>query len=385
VSLRLLTAGESHGPELVLIVEGVPAGVSVDVEEIDRQLERRRGGHGRGARSTKIEHDHAEIVSGVVAHRTTGSPVAIRIVNLDFANQPRDPVPLTTPRPGHADLAGATKHGHADFRIVRERASARETAARVAASAVVLPLLREFGISLGCFVTAIGQVLLPVDLGTLTAKSLLDLAAEAEFDPVRCPDPATSEQMVAAIDSAKEDRQTLGGSFVAFATGVPVGLGSYTQWDLRLDGRLAQAICSIPAVKGVEIGPAFQVSALSGSRAQDQIRGSAGKLSRSSNYAGGVEGGMSNGEPIVLQAAMKPLSSTRAPVASVDLATGTSADPPYVRSDICAVPAAAVVGEAMLGWVLAGTLLERFGGDRLDASLAAARQVDSQPMPGHGQ
>lgn len=385
MSLRLLTAGESHGPELVLIVEGVPAGVPVDIEEIDRQLERRRGGHGRGARSTKIEHDHAEIVSGVVASRTTGSPVAIRIVNLDFANQPRDPVPLTTPRPGHADLAGATKHGHSDFRIVRERASARETAARVAASAVVLPLLWEFGISLGCFVTAIGEVVLPVDLGTLTAKSLLDLAAEADTDPVRCPDPATSEQMVAAIDLAKEDRQTLGGNFVAFATGVPVGLGSYTQWDLRLDGRLAQAICSIPAVKGLEIGPAFHVSTLSGSQAQDPIRGSGGKLSRSSNYAGGVEGGMSNGEPIVLQAAMKPLSSTRAPVASVDLATGTSADPAYVRSDVCAVPAAAVVGEAMLGWVLAATLLERFGGDRLDASLAAARQVDSQPMPGLSQ
>lgn len=385
MSLRLLTAGESHGPELVLIVEGVPAGVPVDVGEIDRQLERRRGGHGRGARSTKIEHDHAEIVSGVVASHTTGSPVAIRIVNLDFANQPRDPVPLTTPRPGHADLAGAIKHGHSDFRIVRERASARETAARVAAAAVVLPLLRKFGISLGCFVTAIGEVVLRVDLGTLSAKCLLDLAAEADTDPVRCPDPATSERMVAAIDRAKEDRQTLGGSFVVFATGVPVGLGSYTQWDLRLDGRLAQAICSIPAVKGVEIGPAFQVSTLSGSQAQDPIRGSGDKLSRSSNYAGGVEGGMSDGEPIVLQAAMKPLSSTRAPVVSVDLATGTSADPAYVRSDICAVPAAAVVGEAMLGWVLAGALLERFGGDRLDASLAAARQVDSQPMPGLSQ
>jgi chorismate synthase len=382
VSLRLLTAGESHGPELVLIVEGIPAGVSVDVEEIDRQLERRRGGHGRGARSTKIEHDHAEVVSGVVASHTTGSPVAIRIVNLDFANQPGDPVPLTTPRPGHADLAGATKHGHSDFRIVRERASARETAARVAAAALLRPLLREFGISLGCFVTAIGKAVLPVDLGSLTGQALTALAAEADPDPVRCPDPAVSEQMVAAIDQAKDERQTLGGRFVAFATGVPVGLGSYTQWDLRLDGRLAQAICSIPAVKGVEIGPAFEVSTLVGSRAQDPIVESAGKLARSSNHAGGVEGGMSNGEPIVLQAAMKPLSSTRAPVASVDLVTGTSADPPYVRSDICAVPAAAVVGEAMLGWVLGGALLERFGGDRLDASLAAARQVDAQPLPG---
>jgi chorismate synthase len=382
VSLRLLTAGESHGPELVLIVDGLPAGIGVDVDEIDRQLERRRGGHGRGARSTKIERDHAEIVSGVVASRTTGSPVAIRIVNRDFANQPEDPVRLTTPRPGHADLAGAIKHGHSDFRTVRERASARETAARVAASALVLPLLREFGISLGCFVTGIGQVMLPLDLGSVTAKSLAALAAEAEPDPVRCPDPALSERMVTAIDRAKDERQTLGGIFVAFACGVPVGLGSYTQWDLRLDGRLAQAICSIPAVKAVEIGPAFEVSALPGGQVQDPIVGSRRKLRRSSNYGGGVEGGMSNGEPIVLRAAMKPLSSTRAPVVSVDLVTGTAADPPYVRSDICAVPAAAVVGEAMLGWVLGEALLERFGGDRLDASLAAASQVDSQPMPG---
>jgi len=381
VTLRLLTAGESHGPELVLIVEGVPAGLDVDEDEIDRQLDRRRAGHGRGARSTKIEHDHAEIVSGVAGARTTGSPVAIRIVNRDFANQPPDPVPLTTPRPGHADLAGAIKHGHADFRLVRERASARETAARVAAGALVRPLLREFGVSLGCFVTRIGDVTVELDLGSATAQRLAKLAEAAEPDPVRCPDPAISELMVAAIDRAQEDRQTLGGSFVAFALGAPAGLGSYTHWDLRLDGRLAQAICSIPAIKGVEIGPAFQLAALPGSQAQDPIVGSGDHLTRQSNFAGGLEGGMSNGEPIVLRAAMKPLSSTRAPVGSVDLRTGTAADPAYVRSDICAVPAAAVVGEAMLGWVLAQALVERFGGDRLDAALAAARQVDSQPIP----
>lgn len=385
MTLRLLTAGESHGPELVVIVEGVPAGVEVDPEAIDLQLERRRGGHGRGARSTKIERDHAEIVSGVNKSHTTGSPVAIRIVNRDFANQAADPVRLTTPRPGHADLAGATKHGHSDFRVVRERASARETAARVAAAALVRPLLQEFGISLGCFVVGIGEVRFRIDLGSSTSRSLSALALAAEPDPVRCPDPASSEKMVAAVDLAKEERQTLGGTFVAFAVGVPVGLGSYTHWDLRLDGRLAQAICSIPAIKGVEIGPGFELASLTGRQGQDAILSSSGKLVRGSNFAGGLEGGMSNGEPIVLRAAMKPLSSTRAPAISVDLKTGAAADPPYVRSDVCAVPAAAVVGEAMLGWVLAQALIERFGGDRLDASLAAARQVEEQPIPGAGE
>jgi len=384
VTLRLLTAGESHGPELVLIVEGIPAGVAVDAEEVDRQLDRRRGGHGRGARSTKIERDHAEIVSGVVGSRTTGSPVAVRIVNRDFVNQPADPVQLTTPRPGHADLAGAAKHGHDDFRVVRERASARETAARVAAAALVRPLLSAFGISLGSFVVGIGPVSLHLDLGASTAASLRRLAEGAEPDPVRCPDAETSERMVAAIDRAKEERQTLGGTFIVFAIGAPIGLGSYTHWDLRLDGRLAQALCSIPAIKGVEIGPGFDLAALPGTHAQDAILRSGGKLVRSSNFAGGVEGGMSNGEPIVLRAAMKPLSSTRAPATSVDLRSGATADPPYVRSDVCAVPAAAVVGEAMACWVLAQTLLERYGGDRMDALLAAARQVEGTQTLGAG-
>ncbi len=382
MSLRLLTAGESHGPELAVIVEGVPAGVEVDSDEIDGQLERRRGGYGRGVRSTKIEHDHAEIVSGVSGSRTTGAPLALRIVNRDFANQPSAPVPLTTPRPGHADLAGATKHGHSDFRVVRERASARETAARVAAAAVIRPFLKEFGISLGSFVVAIGAAEMPIDLGRFTAESLRELAAAAEADPVRCPDPAASDRMVAAIDRARDDRQTLGGTFVVFAPGVPIGLGSYTHWDLRLDGRLAQAICSIPAIKGVEIGPGFELATRTGTEGQDAILGSPDKLVRGSNFAGGVEGGMSNGQPIVIRAAMKPLSSTRAPAQSVDLRTGLAADPPYIRSDICAVPAAAVVGEAMLAWVLAQSLLERFGGDRLDLDLAGFREASANPIPG---
>ncbi|MGH7691121.1 MAG: chorismate synthase [Candidatus Dormibacteria bacterium] len=382
MTLRLLTAGESHGPELMVIVEGLPAGVMVDPGAIDRELERRQGGHGRGARSTRIEQDRAEIVSGISGSRTTGAPVAVRVANRDFANQPSRPRPLTTPRPGHADLAGAVKHGHADFRLVRERASARETAARVAAAALVRPMLSAFGISLGSFVTEVAGVALTIDLGTATAARLSRLARAAEPDPVRCPSPAVSRRMVAAIDRARGDRETRGGTFVVFAVGVPVGLGSYVHWDLRLDGRLAQGLCSIPAVKGVEIGPAFEVAAARGSQAQDAIVGAPRRLRRASNFAGGLEGGVSNGQPIVLRAAMKPLSSTRAPVRSVDLVTGRDANPPYVRSDVCAVPAAAVVGEAMVALILAQELVQRFGGDRLDASLAAAHQVDLAPFGG---
>lgn len=372
MSLRLLTAGESHGRELVLILEGMPAGVPVDQEEVDRQLRRRQGGHGRGARSTKVERDHAEITAGVASGVTTGAPIAVRIQNLDFANQLGSKPVLTTPRPGHADLAGAVKFGLDDLRVVRERASARETAARVAAAALLRPLLAAFGVGLGSFVTAIGEAQIGPDLARLTPSELVRLAALAEGDPARCPDSAGSLAMVAAIDSARLERQTLGGSFVVFAVGVPVGLGSYTHWDLRLDGRLAGAICSIPAVKGVEVGPALAVAQMAGASAQDSIIRSGAGLGRASNFAGGLEGGVTNGEPVVLRAAMKPLSSVRAQVASIDLHTGIPADPAYIRSDVCAVPAAAVVGEAMVAWVLASALLDRFGGDRLDMMLGAA-------------
>ena len=382
MSLRLLTAGESHGPELVLIVDGLPAGVAIDTAEVDRHLLRRQGGHGRGARSTKVERDHAEIVSGLAAGSTTGAPLALRIRNRDFANQPASKPALTTPRPGHADLAGAVKFGLTDLRLVRERASARETAARVAAGALVRALLTQFGVGLGSFVTAIGGAQFGMELGGQSGPELIELAARAESDPVRCPNPEASRAMVDAIDHARSDRQTLGGSFVVFACGVPTGLGSYTQWDLRLDGRLAGAICSIPAVKGVEVGPAFEVSRMDGSGAQDPILRSGAGLERGSNFAGGVEGGVTNGEPVVLRAAMKPLSSVRAQLASVDLSTGGQADPAYIRSDVCAVPAAAVVGEAMVAWVLAAAILDRFGGDRVDVILAAAAAAAAAP---HGE
>jgi chorismate synthase len=369
--LRFLTAGESHGPELVVIVEGLPAGVVVDGDAVDRELVRRQRGYGRGARSTKIERDHAEIVSGAAGGRTTGAPVAMRIVNKDFANQPDRPAPLTAPRPGHADLAGRWKYGHEDFRVVRERASARETAARVAAGALARSLLEAFGIRLGSFVTSVGDASLDVGLATLDDDALAGLAAAAEDDDLRCPDPASSAAMRAAVDEAKSAGETLGGTFVVFALGAPIGLGSHVHWDRKLDGRLVQAVCSIHAVKGAEVGPAFDVAHRPGTQVQDAIVLADGALSRTSNFAGGLEAGMTNGQPVLIRAAMKPLSSVRAQLVSFDFATGEAADPPYVRSDVCAVPAAAVVGEAMVGWVLADAIVERFGGDRLDVMLAA--------------
>jgi chorismate synthase len=374
--LRFLTAGESHGPELVVVVEGLPAGLAVDPVSVDRFLTRRQGGYGRGARSTKIERDHAEVVSGLAEGRTTGAPVAIRIVNRDFANQPKEQPPLTAPRPGHADLAGGIKYGLRDFRQVRERASARETAARVAAGGLAVHLLEAFGGRVRSFVVEVGPVLADVPpLDELDAAALDGLADTAEDDPVRCPDPQASAAMRAAIDRAREEGETLGGTFCVFAAGVPAGLGSYAQWDRRLDGRLAQAVASIPAVKAVEIGPAFDVARRRGTEAQDPVESRGGDLVRTANRAGGLEGGVTNGEPVVIRAAMKPLSSVRAPVASVDVRTGEAANPPHVRSDVAALAPAAVVAEAMVAWVLADALCERFGQDRLDAMQAACRAV----------
>lgn len=383
MTLRFLTAGESHGPELVVVVEGLPAGVSVDPEAIDRDLHRRQGGYGRGTRSTRIERDHAELVAGVAAGRTTGAPVAMRIVNRDFANQPAEPKPMTTPRPGHADLAGAIKYGLNDLRLVRERASARETAARVAAGAVARGLLTAFGARVGSFVCEVGGV--AADLPTLDgldASRLQALATAAEEDPMRCPDQEASAGMRDGVDEARAAGETLGGVFCVFADGVPGGLGSYAQWDRRLDGRLAQALCSIPAVKGIELGPAFAVARRRGTEAQDPILRDEEGLSRTTNRAGGIEAGVTNGAPVVLRAAMKPLSSVRSEMPSVDLATGEPASPPHVRSDVTAVPAAAVVGEAMVAWVLAEALCERFGQDRLDAMLAACAAAAGPDLAG---
>ncbi|HEX2032047.1 MAG TPA: chorismate synthase [Actinomycetota bacterium] len=382
MTLRFLTAGESHGPRLTVIVEGLPAGIPVDGAALDRDLARRQGGHGRGARSTRIERDHAEISSGIHEGRTTGAPVALVIENRDFANQPEERPPITTPRPGHADLAGRWKYGLDDLRVVRERASARETAARVAAGGLARALLREFGVEVGSFVLSFGILSADVPpLDDLDDDGLLRLAATAEDDAVRCPDPRASEAMVAAVDAARRERQTLGGTFAVFAAGVPAGLGSYVQWDRKLDGRLAQAVCSIHAVKGVEIGPAFDVAARPGASAQDPIERDGQELRRPTNRAGGLEGGVTNGAPLVVRAAMKPLSSVRVAARSVDLASGEATDPPFVRTDVAAVPAAAVVGEAMVAWVLAEAITERFGGDRLDLMRAALDAAGDAWLP----
>lgn len=380
---RFLTAGESHGPELVVVVEGMPAGISLPITAIDTELGRRQSGYGRGARATKIERDRAEVVSGVVDGHSTGAPIAIRIANRDFANQPRHPKRLTTPRPGHADLPGSIKYGLTDFRAVRERASARETAARVGAGAVAKQLIAAFDISVGSYVTQIGDIV-AAEVATeteLDGVELWQLAHTAEADPVRCPDAAASQRMRRAIDDAAAHGETLGGVVMAFATGVPSGLGSYAHWDRKLDGRLAQAVCSIHAIKGVEIGPAFALSSTPGTSAQDDIVWTGGTLTRPTNRAGGIEAGVTNGRPILVRAAMKPLSSVRSAVASVDFETGVPADPPYVRSDICAVPAAGVVAEAMIAWVLADAITERFGGDRLDAMLAARSFLADAGLP----
>ena len=380
--IRFLTAGESHGPELTVIVDGLPAGLELDAERIDAELRRRQGGYGRGARSTKIERDHAEITGGVAKGVTTGAPLAMRIVNRDFANQPADPPALTAPRPGHADLAGQLKFGHRDLRAVRERASARETAGRVAAGAIARQLLVQLGVEVGSFVTAIGEVDAEVPpLGLLSAGELHALAQAAEDNDVRTPDAAAVPKMRAAIDRAKEALDTIGGVFVVFATGLPPGLGSHVQWDRRLGGRVTQAVASIHAIKGVEIGDGFALARLPGSQAQDAITRAGSGLARGSNHAGGLEGGMTNGEPLIVRAAMKPLSSVRSAVATVDLATGSASDAPYVRSDVCAVPAAGVVAEAMVAWVLLEAILERYGGDRLDLICAARERDRPAPLP----
>jgi len=367
--LRFLTAGESHGPCLVAIVEGLPAGLRVDEEAINRDLQRRQGGYGRGARM-QIERDRAELLSGVWQGRTTGAPVALRIENRDWVNwRDRELSPLTVPRPGHADYAGMVKYGFDDARPISERASARETAARVAAGGLAKLLLAEFGIAVGGFVVEIGGV-----AAEIPDLSPHELWALAEASDVRCPDETAAERMRAAIDAAREAGDSLGGVFVVMATGVPAGLGSHVHWERRLDARLAFAVMSIPAIKGVEIGPAFENARLPGTQVHDEILPSRNtqhatrfshSLIRPTNRAGGIEGGISNGQPIVVRAAMKPIPTTVTPLRSVDVRTGEPATTQYQRSDVCAVPAAAVVGEAMVAWVLADALLEKLGGDSL--------------------
>jgi chorismate synthase len=356
--LRFLTAGESHGPALTGILDGMPAGLVLDVDLINDDLARRQGGHGRSGRQ-RIEHDRADFLGGVEDGETTGGPLAIRIENLDYARQQGRAKPvLTVPRPGHADLAGAIKYRLDDMRTVLERASARETAMRVAVGAVSKCLLAEFGVVVAGQVTAIAEVSAPVaDLSDAQAW------ARVRASPVYCANDEAGSRMVERIDQARRERDTLGGVFEIQVLHPPVGLGSYVQWDRKLDGRLAQALMCIQAIKGVEIGPAFENARSPGTAVHDAIVPGEGGFDRPTNRAGGLEGGVSNGKTISIRAAMKPISTTLTPMQSVDVRTGEESLAEYQRSDICAVPAAMVVGEAMTAFVIADALLEKFGGD----------------------
>jgi len=376
VSLRWLTAGESHGPALVAVLEGVPAGVEVTSAELAKDLQRRRMGYGRGARMS-FEQDEVEILGGVRHGVTLGSPIAIRVGNSEWpkwetvmAADPVDPAelegqarnaPLTRPRPGHADLAGMQKYAHTDARPVLERASARETAARVTLGVVAKNLLRQ---ALG--VEIVSHV---VELGPVAVKAGLqprpEDAERIDADPLRCLDPEASRRMVEEVDAAKRDADTLGGIVEVLAYGVPPGLGSHVHWDRKLDARIAAALCSIQAIKGVEIGDAFTQARTRGSAAHDEIVPTATGVRRLTDRAGGLEGGITTGEPVRVRAAMKPISSLNRPLATVDVATGEPATAINQRSDVCAVPAAAVVAESMLALVLAAAAVEKFGGDSL--------------------
>ena len=372
--LRWLTAGESHGPALVAVCEGLPAGIEVTTADIAAALARRRAGYGRGARM-KFEQDEVEITGGVRHGRTLGGPVAIRVGNSEWPKwetvMSADPVPpeeladqarnapLTRPRPGHADLAGMQKYGHDDARPVLERASARETAARVALGEVARRYVRQsFGIEVVSHVVAIGQVCAPAGLAPGP-----DEGSRVDEDPVRCLDPAASQAMQAEIDAARKDGDTLGGVVEVLAYGLPPGLGSHVHWDRRLDARLAAALMSIQAMKGVEVGDGFATARRRGSQAHDEIEASGGGIHRRTNRAGGVEGGMSTGEPLRVRVAMKPISTVPRALDTVDVRTGEPAKAINQRSDVTAVPAAGVVAEAMVALVLADAAAEKFGGD----------------------
>lgn len=376
MSLRFLTAGESHGKCLIGVIEGIPAGIALSTEDINKELTRRQGSIGRGQRM-KIEQDRAEILSGVRWGRTLGSPIAILIENKDWANwkeaMSSEPVhegssePVTKPRPGHADLSGAMKYDTHDLRNILERSSARETAMRVGLGAIVKKLLKEFGITIGSYVIQIGNVGSSIKPSSRASfKDLLLLHRKAENSLVRCPDETASKKMEKLIDRAAKEGTSLGGIFEVFAAGLPPGLGSHIQWDRRLDGRLAQALMSIQAIKGVEIGSGFNMAGMMGRDVMDVICYANKTFLRKTNNSGGIEGGMTNGMPIILKAAMKPIPTQRKPLKSVDIITKKSVEAAYERSDICAVASASVIGEAMTALILGRSLLAKTGGDSLN-------------------
>jgi chorismate synthase len=378
--LRFLTAGESHGKALVAIVEGMPAGLAIDLDAVTADLRRRQTGYGRGRRMV-IESDRAEPLSGVRHGETTGGPIALLIPNKDWENWQRtmhveaempagasgvDRPAVTRPRPGHADLAGFVKYGHDDMRNVLERASARETAARVAVGALARQLLAVVGAEIVSHVVAIGSASIG-DALAVTFEAARSIPSERAL---HCADPAVEQQMIAQIDEARAAGDTMGGMFEVIARGVPPGLGSYVQWDRKLDGRLAQAMMSIPAIKAVGLGRGPAVASVPGSRVHDEIVTGQGPapigVRRPTNNAGGLEGGVTNGEDVRVTGYMKPISTLMTPLRSVDLTTMTESPATVERSDVCAVPAAAVVGEAMVAFVLADAVIEKFGGDSIE-------------------
>jgi chorismate synthase len=373
--LRWLTAGESHGPELVAILEGLPAGVPISLDQVREDLARRKLGFGRGARM-KFEADELAFSGGVRFGLSMGSPIALRIGNTEWPRwvdvmsaEPVDPAtlpqgrgaPLTRPRPGHADLTGMQKYGFGEARNVLERASARETAARVALGAVARAFLGELGIRLVSHTLSIGTVRVPE--GSPWPRA--DDVGALDADPLRCFDPETSRQMVSEVESAQQEGDTLGGVVEVLAYGVPPGLGSYTHWDRRLDGQLAGALMSIQAIKGVEVGDGFLTATRRGSQAHDELVNTPEGIARLTERAGGTEGGMSTGGLLRVRAAMKPISTVPHALRTIDVATGETAAAHHQRSDVCAVPAAGVVAEAMVALVLANSVLEKFGGDSL--------------------
>ncbi|WDG19572.1 chorismate synthase [Microbacterium sp. Clip185] len=373
--LRVLTAGESHGPELVAIMEGLPAGVPVARDAIQADLARRKLGYGRGSRM-KFEEDELSISSGVVHGYSIGSPIALRVGNTEWPKwvevMSPDPVELTDrsrgrgaaltrPRPGHADLVGMQKYGFDEARPILERASARETAARVALGAIARSFLGELGIRLVSHTLSIGPVRVPEG----AALPMPDDVDALDADPLRCFDPTTSEAMIAEVDAAKKDGDTLGGIVEVLAYGVPPGLGSHVQWDRRLDAKLAQALMSIQAIKGVEVGDGFETTRRRGSAAHDELFATDGGITRGTDRAGGTEGGMSTGTVLRVRAGMKPIATVPHALRTIDVATGETASAHHQRSDVCAVPAAGVVAEAMVAIVLADVVLEKFGGDNI--------------------
>jgi len=377
--LRFLTAGESHGPSLIAILDGMPAGLSIIPDIIDRDLARRQKGYGSGGRM-KIEKDTVQILGGVMAGETTGAPIAMLVQNDDHIKWKGKAIePMTAPRPGHADLTGAVKFGYKDLRPALERASARETTMRVAVGAVCKHFLTQFGIIVGGYVASIAEI--QTDFSDMPYEERFVRAEESD---VRCPIESSASQMRAEIEKTIHGKNTLGGVLEIVALNIPVGLGSFMQWDKRLEAKLAMAVMSVQAIKGVEVGDAFANAKLPGTQAHDPINLQNSNLQRSTNRAGGTEGGVSNGQPIIVRAAMKPIATTLLPQPTVDLASGTESPTKYERSDFCPVPRAVPILEAMVAFVLADALIEKLGGDSMDEmkprfeSLRKARLEDLQ-------